>query len=152
MQSNGREPPRPSEILQISSSVLFPILLLFTAAHVVNASRSPGEGFSSGLLLGLSILLLYIGLGVGAVDRGMPKLARFGITWGFSLCVGLAAIPLLLGHPFLRTYSATIPLPGSELHLSTTLLFEIGIFLILAGGALDLFRSVGLEEDEEFGP
>lgn len=135
----------PSGILQVSSRLVFPVLLLFAAAHVVNADNSPGEGFSSGLLLGLAIVLLYVGLGVRAVDRGMPRLARFGLVWGFSICVGLAILPLLLGDPFLLTYGVTV----GEHHLSTTLGFEFGIFLVLAGGTLDLFRSIGLQDDEE---
>lgn len=135
----------PSGILQVSSRLVFPVLLFFAAAHVVNADNSPGEGFSSGLLLGLAIVLLYVGLGVRAVDRGMPRLARFGLVWGFSICVGLAILPLLLGDPFLLTYGVTV----GEHHLSTTLGFEFGIFLVLAGGTLDLFRSIGLQDDEE---
>lgn len=146
MPPTAQPSPYPSEILQISARLVFPVLLLFSAAHVINAENSPGEGFSAGLLLGLSIVLLYVGLGVRAVDRGTPRLARFGVMWGFSICAGLAAFPLLLGDAFLRTYKTTL---GDELHLSTTLLFEIGIFLVLAGGALDLFRSIGLEDDEE---
>lgn len=143
--SAPRRASPPSRILQISSRLVFPVVLIFSAAHVVNAEVSPGEGFSAGLLLGLSIVLLYVGLGVRTVDQGMPRLARFGLVWGFSICVGLAALPLLLGQPFLRTFDATL----GAFHLSTTLVFETGIFLVLAGGALDLFRSIGLEDDEE---
>lgn len=142
----NKRSPLPSEILQFSSRLVFPVLLLFSAAHVVNAEASPGEGFSAGLLLGLSIVLLYVGLGVRAVDRGMPRLARFGLVWGFSICVALAVLPALWGHPVLRTYALALP---SGQKLSSTLLFEFGIFLVLAGGALDLFRSIGLEDDRE---
>ena len=59
--------------------------------------------------------------------------------------MGLAILPLLLGDPFLLTYGVTV----GEHHLSTTLGFEFGIFLVLAGGTLDLFRSIGLQDDEE---
>jgi len=141
-------PPRPSPpsgIFQIASRLVFPALVIFSAAHLVNAELSPGDGFSAGLLLGLSIVLLYVGLGVPAVDPGMPRLARFGLVWGLSICIGLAVLPLPFGQNVLRTFG----IDPWGFHLSTTLVFELGIFLVLAGGTLDLFRSIGLEADEE---
>jgi len=139
----------PSDIIRISARLIFPVLLLFSFAHVVNAETQPGEGFSGGLLLGLSIVLLYVGLGVEEVDRGMPRLARFGLTSGLSICVSLAALPLLVGDDFLQVYGVVLPLGDSGFSLSSTLLFEVGIFLVLAGGTLELFRRIGLGREEE---
>lgn len=146
------DPTRPSEIFQISARLIFPVLLLFSAAHLVNADIQPGEGFSGGLLLGLSNVLLYVGLGVEEVDRGMPRLARFGVASGLSLCTAFALVPLLLGDPMLRVYGTALPLGRSELSLSTRLVFETGIFLVLAGGTLELFRRIGFGREGEEGP
>ena len=78
----------PSGILQVSSRLVFPVLLLFAAAHVVNADNSPGEGFSSGLLLGLAIVLLYVGLGV------RPSLTAAAPNDALALLLFLLAVPV----------------------------------------------------------
>jgi multicomponent Na+:H+ antiporter subunit B len=51
---------------------------------------------------------------------------------------------MLAGDPFLTHYHAYLPLPEGDYHLSTTLLFDIGVFMVVVGTAavtLSLFAK-----------
>lgn len=142
----------PSRIFQTAALLVFPVVLVFSLEHLVHGTSQPGEGFSSGLLVALSIVLLYVGLGVREVDAEIPRLAHFGVTVGLSAMVAVSWLGVVGGDEALRMYGAEFSLGGVEGKLSTTLLFDAGVFLVLAGGATAIFRSVGLERDEEEGP
>jgi multicomponent Na+:H+ antiporter subunit B len=48
---------------------------------------------------------------------------------------GLRPLALLLGDPFLTHYHTYVSSRATELHLSTTLIFDIGVYLTVVGVA-----------------
>ena len=76
--------------------------------------------------------------------RDSPVMPAALLGTGLFIAAGSAVIPMLLGSPALRTWDAyvTIPLVG-EVHIVTSLLFDVGVYLVVVGLMLDILRSLG---------
>ena len=76
-------------------------------------------------------------------------LGRLG---GLLVAVGSALAPLAFGGTILETTAVDFTLwPWGEVHLVTSLFFDIGVYLIVVGLVLDILRSLGarLDLDDE---
>lgn len=138
---------RPSVVVRMTTRLTFPVVLVFAAEHMVNASSAPGEGFSGGLLTAMSILLLYVGVGYERVER---ELRVFG-KWGLAAGIALALLAGFLGlaterRAFLASGGAHPEVLGAPIDLTTHALFDVAIFFVVASGALGIFRALGGKE------
>jgi multisubunit Na+/H+ antiporter MnhB subunit len=106
----------------------------------------PGEGFSAGLLVAVSILLLHIGLGYEAAEHRLPRGLRWALPAGLGLAVATGLWGLLQGRGFLTHAKVTLPFGNEHLSLSTSILFDVAIFLLVGGGAYQIFQILGKEE------
>lgn len=128
--------------VRTTAQLIFPSVLVFAAAQIVNAHDHPGEGFSAGLLVALSILLLHVSVGKRAVEADVPAALRWAFPAGVALLLATAAAGPVLGHPLLTVWSRDVGLLGTSVHLSSTLLLDLSIFLIVGGGTHRLLREV----------
>ena len=71
-------------ILQITCSILVPIILLFGAYVVLNGSISPGGGFSGGAIMGAGLILYSIAFGFNNSERFF-KQKSFKVITSLSL-------------------------------------------------------------------
>lgn len=94
----------------------------------------PGGGFIGGLATAISLVLLSLAVGAGAMHRVLRvdpvRLASAGLL--LALLTGFA--PTLLGAAFLEHYNfhLSVPLFG-DLHVGTPLLFDVGVYLVVVG-------------------
>ncbi|HLR55390.1 MAG TPA: MnhB domain-containing protein, partial [Actinomycetales bacterium] len=67
---------------------------------------------------------------------------------GLFLSAGVGLTGIALGQQALRStlFSFTLPVFG-EIHLATSLFFDIGVYLVVIGVVLDILRSLGAEID-----
>ena len=78
----------------------------------------------------------------------MRSLTRFRpwtiLGTGVLIDGGLALLPVLLGDPVLDTAYASVDLPVlGTVSLSTTLLFDVGVYLVVVGLVLMVFEAFG---------
>lgn len=139
---------RRLDVVRTTTRITFPVVLIFALEQVFHAGIAPGEGFSGGLLVALSILLLYVGMGAREVEPLLPRLSRWGAPLGLGVCLLTGLFGLLFRGNFLEGIAFDIQLLGRPLHLGTAFLFDFGIFLVVSGGALSIFRAVGRAEEE----
>ncbi|MBL8533118.1 MAG: monovalent cation/H+ antiporter subunit A [Betaproteobacteria bacterium] len=112
---------------------LVPLALLVSLHLFLRGHNLPGGGFVAGLTTGTALFAL------GIVDRGLA-LAPFRADFPRLVAAGLllAAITGLgvlgIGSPFLTSVAGhwTVPLLG-EVHLSTAILFDLGVYLLVVG-------------------
>lgn len=135
------------DVVRTATRLTFPVVLIFSLEQVFHASVAPGEGFSGGLLVALSILLLYVGMGAREVDPLLPSLGSWGVPLGLSICLASGFWGLFTGGGFLQSSTAAWEVLGRPLHLGTAFLFDLGIFLLVASGALTVFRAIGQAEE-----
>ena len=133
-------------VIRTTTRLAFPVVLIFAGEHIVNAPVAPGEGFSSGLLTALSVLLLYVGHGYERVATYLPVFGRLGLLGGIALALATGFLGLLNGA-FLASVGPKFRLAGETIHFTTHVLFDVAIFLIVSSGALAIFRAIGLRQE-----
>lgn len=140
------EPDRQerSLLLEVTTRMLFPTMLVFSVYLLLAGHYGPGGGFSGGLVAGLGFVLRYIAgqrRDVSApVPIRPPVLAGLGLT--IAVLAGLA--PALAGRPVLDgvVLRADLPLLG-HFDAATSLVLDAGVYLLILGVVLDLLRSLG---------
>jgi multisubunit Na+/H+ antiporter MnhB subunit len=133
------------------AKLVLPFALLLALAQLLYGGDGPGDGFTAGVTSGLGVALWYIVFGYHETRQRLTWLRpRRLIGIGIGLVVLNAALPLLFGYPFLAHLSLKVPLPA-DLHMSSTLIFEIGIFLTVFGSSSIVMEAIAHPKDVEEG-
>lgn len=134
-----------SIILHTATRILVSLILLFSLYILFRGHNEPGGGFIGGLIAASAIILYAVSFGSSAARDVMraPSLAVAGLGLFFAVVAGL--LPAIAGAPFLTGLWWE---PGvlKELHfpLSTPLLFDIGVYLVVIGAV----ATIALELEE----
>lgn len=136
-----------SLILQTASRVLSPLTLLVSVGLLARGHDQPGGGFVGGLVAAAAFGLHSISFGVRAARATLPCDPRSLIAAGLLVAACVAAAPLALGEPFftaiwVRAQVAAI----GQVELGSPLVFDVGVYLTVAGAALCMLFV--LEEEE----
>ncbi|MGS4946320.1 Na+/H+ antiporter subunit B [Meridianimarinicoccus sp. RP-17] len=136
-----------SLILTTATRLIVAILLLFSMFMLLRGHNEPGGGFIGGLIGATGFVMYAIACGTSearAALRVRPQqIAAAGL--GVAALAGLSSG--LLGDPIFTGEWLMIGASGDSkgLALSTVLLFDIGVYLVVMGGILTLVFA--LEEE-----
>jgi multicomponent Na+:H+ antiporter subunit A len=147
----GDTPVLSSLILRTGARTLFSTILVVSVFLLFSGHNSPGGGFTGGLVAGAAFVLRFVACGsedVGRLTRLAPE-TFLGVGLLFAGGVGVAS--LLLGLGFLETgYLFEWPLPAlGVVKLHSAVVFDVGVYLVVAGLVLAILRSVGANAPEE---
>lgn len=125
-----------SVILRTATRFLLPLLLLFSVVVLLQGHNKPGGGFIGGLVAAAAFSLHALAFDPKATRRVLVIDLRSLI--GLGLCVALASalLPVLWGLPFFTGMWAELEIAGTEVHLGTPLLFDLGVYMLVIGVAL----------------
>jgi multicomponent Na+:H+ antiporter subunit B len=134
-------------ILPTATTWLMPVLVLFSGFLLLRGHNEPGGGFAGGLVAAAAFVLLSIADGVGSARRALHADPRtfVGVGLLLMLLAGIIA-PLLYGEPFLTAHWWALPLGDYEVSVGTPLVFDVGVYLAVAGTILLITFS--LEEED----
>jgi multicomponent Na+:H+ antiporter subunit B len=134
-------------ILPTAATYLMPVLLLFSLFLLLRGHNEPGGGFAGGLVAASAFVLLSIASGVEVARRALRFDPRSLVGGGLlvMLLSGLVG-PLWYGDPYLTAYWWPIPIGADEVAVGTPLLFDIGVYLGVAGTILLIVFA--LEEED----
>jgi multicomponent Na+:H+ antiporter subunit B len=123
-----------SLILRTATRLLLPLILLFSLFLMLRGHDEPGGGFVGGLVAGGAYGLYALAHGPGPARRILRIDPRLLIAIGLAAAVAAGILAILMGHAFLTGlwWEATLPLLG-DVKVGSTLLFDIGVFLVVAG-------------------
>ena len=138
--------PLNSIILTTGAKLVVAILLVFSVFMLLRGHNAPGGGFIGGLIGASGFVMYTIACGTREARAALridPRtLAAAGL--GMALLAGLAAAlfgtPLFTGHWLILGDKSE-----GGLALSTVLVFDIGVYLVVMGGILALVFA--LEEE-----
>lgn len=147
-----RRPPAGSTIDLIGPSVqvIFLAVLLASVYLLVAGHNHPGGGFVGGLVAGAGIAMRYVTGGIDEVRR-LARLKPWTILGTGVLLASLtAAVPMLWGRDVLDSikWDVEVPLFG-HVAVSSVLLFDVGVYLVVVGLTLMVFEAFGDEYDRE---
>jgi multicomponent Na+:H+ antiporter subunit A len=127
---------KPDLILLTTERVLVPGMLLLSAYLFLRGHNAPGGGFIAALVAGIAVAFAFLAHGrAERVLRPRPLLAG-----GLLISVGVGLAPLAVGQPFLTPLHATLP---GALRLSSTLLFDLGVYLLVLGLVVTAVNRLG---------
>jgi multicomponent Na+:H+ antiporter subunit A len=141
--------PRPaaegtSIILQVVTRLLFHVIVLLSVYLLFSGHNAPGGGFAAGLVCGLALTVRYLAGGRAELNAAAPVDAGAVLGAGLFVSVGTGAAAMLLGGDVLQSATLDLSLPVlGEVHLVTSVFFDIGVYLIVVALVLDILRSLG---------
>lgn len=117
--------------------LLLPIAALVSVYLLLRGHNSPGGGFVGGLVMATAVILQYIVGGVYWVESRSRLNPQHWIALGLLFAGLTAASAWFASRPFLSAvvWDVSLPLIG-HLHLSTVLLFDVGVYMLVVGGTV----------------
>ncbi len=156
----GREsmvrPERRSVVFEVVTRLIFHSMIVYALYITLVGHDEPGGGFAGGLIAGLALMIRYLVGGRQELNAAAPVDAGLVLGVGLATAALAGLVPTLLGGGVLQSAIVYVPLgPIGELKLVTSVFFDVGVFLVVVGLALDVLRSLGggidqhAEEDGE---
>jgi len=154
----GREPTRPvwlpggrtlaperrSIIFEVVTRLVFHTILVFSVFLLFSGHNDPGGGFAAGLVTGLALTVRYLAGGRYELDEAAPIDAGALMGTGLFVATGSGLAPLAFGGAVLQSALVDMHLPLlGDVHLVTSVFFDVGVYLVVVGLLLDLLRSLG---------
>ncbi len=135
-------------ILGVTAQLLLPLQLLFSVFLLLRGHDAPGGGFIAGLVAAGGFALYLFAHGRQALSAMLRIAPRDLIGLGL-LCGVAATLPAWWrGEPFFSAQWWS--LPGGGLTLSTPLLFDLGVYLVVLGALLTAITAlVEIDEDDD---
>jgi multicomponent Na+:H+ antiporter subunit A len=148
MAGHTVEAGRRSTMLEVVTRLLFHIIVLLSVYLLFTGHDTPGGGFTGGLVAGLALIVRYLAGGRYELAAAAPVDAGAVLGAGLLVAVGSGAAALVAGGEVLQSAVLDLHLPLlGDLHLVTSTVFDIGVYLIVVGLVLDVLRSLGAEVD-----
>ncbi len=133
-------------IFRTAAPFLTALMLLFSVFVLLRGHNEPGGGFIGGLIAASALAIYGIACGVTAVRRAIffhpLTIAGFGLA--AATIAGIVSI--FAGVPFMTGLWIYPRLFGIELPLSTVMLFDTGVYLVVVGTITSI--ALALEERE----
>ena len=143
-------PGRRSVIFEVVTRLLFHLMILYAIFLLFSGHNAPGGGFAAGLVVGIALMVRYLAGGRYELGEAAPVHPGLLLGTGLFLSAGVGLVSLVLtGNP-LRSLLIDLYVPVlGEIHLVTSLFFDLGVFLVVVGLVLDILRSLGAEIDRQ---
>ncbi|NYV75279.1 Na+/H+ antiporter subunit A [Streptomyces sp. UH6] len=133
-----------SVLMEVVTRLLFPSILVVSLFLLFSGHYRPGGGFSGGLVAGQAFILRYLVGGPTDVEHAVRVRPGHLIGVGLTLAATTAMVPLAFGDPPLTStlWSFHLPLLG-QVKTSSSLVFDIGVYLLILGVILTLLSAAG---------
>ena len=132
-------------VMRSVGHVLLPLIVFWSLTLFLRGHTNVGGGFIAGLVGGAGFALLYLAASSASVARislAYPRIIGAGVV--ISVLTGLLGY---LDGSFLRPLHDYVPLPLiGDYHLTTALLFDVGVYLTVVGVALTALNQLGVDE------
>lgn len=133
-----------SPLLEMMTRLLFPVMMLVSVYLLMVGHNLPGGGFAGALVAGIALAIRYLAGGRAELAEAIPLDPGKLLGAGMVTAVLGVVWPVLIGGRIGQSYAFTFALgPLGEVKLVTTLLFDIGVWLLVIGAMLDFVRSLG---------
>lgn len=144
-----------SVLTEAVARLLLAPALMVAGAILVKGYVDVGDGFSAAVVVTLAIALQYLVLGARRTEEEIPLLRfapRVAIA-GLLIALASGFFPLLFGDPLFshEPGPGERPIHIGRLELMTPVLFDVGVFLLVAGALIALIHHLAeppeLEEE-----
>jgi multicomponent Na+:H+ antiporter subunit B len=131
---------------QVARGVL-PVTVLFAIYLLLRGHDNPGGGFVAGLVTSAAVVL-------ASLANGRPQILNNRARVHAATCAGLfvamasGLVATFRGEPFMRAYHTEMEVSTSATYpLSTVLLFDIGVYLVVVGSTVTALEAFTREDE-----
>ncbi len=139
-------------LMVVATRVGLPLALALAIYIFLRGHNEPGGGFIAGLVAAIALLMQFMASGFAWAERRQRLDPHLTIALGIGIASLTGLGSWLFGWPFLTSHHRYVVLwPLEKLHLSTAVLFDIGVFLTVVGSvtlALQSLSRLGLRAGE----
>ncbi|MEU1123789.1 Na+/H+ antiporter subunit A [Streptomyces sp. NPDC005899] len=142
-------PEHRSVVFEVVARLLFHPILVLSLFLLFCAENMPGGGFVAGLVAGLGLITRYLAGGRFELAEAAPLQPGLFTGLGLFLSTAVALGGLAEGtvlHAW--THHGHLPVFG-DYHLSTSVVFDCGVYLLVLGVVLDIVRALGAKVDRQ---
>lgn len=154
--SQSLDPASRSLVFEVTTRILFGIMIVASVYLLLAGHNAPGGGFAGGLVAGMALVIRYLAAGRTELNEAAPFDAGKLLGAGLVLSVLSALAPIALGGRIFQSFDAYVRTPLGEMHLVSSTVFDVGVYLVVIGVLLDFVRSLGagidLQAAEETAP
>ena len=142
-----------SSFIRTSTFVMLPLAMVLAATHMMYGHDQPGDGFTAGVIVSLSVGLWYVVYGYEEARQRLywlkPSLL---IGAGILLAIITGTVAAIMNGSFLTNVDfgelGGLPLPRG-FHISTSFLFEVAICLSVLGSVAHMLSTLGHPDDQD---
>lgn len=137
-----------SDVLDATSRMIIPFILLFAVYVVVHGHTSPGGGFQGGAIFAAALILLRLVRGATPALAFHPGATLALASAGVLIFFGAGVLSLFFGGNFLDYSALPLPYEGGRLRELGSLTIELGVFIAVTAilGLIFHVLSAGAEE------
>lgn len=134
-------------IFRTIAPLLTAVMLVFSVFVLLRGHNEPGGGFIGGLIAASALAIYGMAMGQAAARTALRvhpiSIAGFGLV--LAALAGMLSIAFDV--PFLTGLWASFPFADAEVTISTPMVFDIGVYLVVFGTISAI--ALALEADEE---
>lgn len=134
-------------ITKMVTRICLPLVVLFSISLLLAGHNAPGGGFIGGVMFVCIIALTYVVYGLKEIKKSFNP--NWDIWFGFGLFLATinALFPLVFGHNFFRSTIEFLHIPiAGEIEFVSAAIFDIGVYLVVIGSLLSIFKKVGEDQ------
>ena len=133
-------------IFRTLAPLLTAVMLVFSVFVLLRGHNEPGGGFIGGLIAASAIAIYGMAMGPAAAQTALRVPALSIAGFGLVLAALSGILSIAFDVPFLTGLWTTLDLAGAEVTLSTPMVFDIGVYLVVFGTISAI--ALGLEAGE----
>lgn len=133
-------------IFRTAAPYLTSLMVLFSLFVLLRGHNEPGGGFIGGLIAASAFAIYGIANGVSPVRRAIYFHPMAIAGFGLFLAATSGVLSLFVKVPYLTGLWISPSILGFTIDLSTPLMFDIGVYLVVVGSITSI--ALALEERE----
>ena len=131
-------------ILRVVSRAIFPVFLLYTLYLLARGHQQIGGGFIAGVMLGLTMAILYIGISGDFARRCFSVKGYHVLAIGLLIAIITGIGAFFYGLPFLTSGFREFHIFFfGHVELTSAAVFDFGIFVTVFGVLLVIIDTLG---------
>ncbi len=132
-----------SILLNSVARIILPPALMIAAYLLFRGHNLPGGGFIAGLLTAAAFILQFVAAGRAPIARLLPFRPDLLVALGLALATLTGVGAQLFDYPFLTSTYGHLEVPVlGDFELATAFLFDLGVFLVVAGITLRILLTI----------
>ena len=143
-EGSAMKPERRSVIFEVVTRLIFHTIVLWSLYLLFSGHNHPGGGFAAGLVAGLALAVRYLAGERDELRAAAPIMPGLLLGAGLFLSAGTGLASLAFGGDVLQSWIFDLHLPlVGDVHVVTSVFFDVGVYLVVIGLILDILRSLG---------